>query len=112
MITYNIISAGDSRLNMALRAMKHMHIDFGVLTETKLWHDKYTRYCEGYTFHSTHSGKYQGGVAIFYRNSPQWTIEGIREFDLILFVVSWFQAITIGHALVYTLHHQKQMVRL
>ena len=80
MITYNIVSAGGNRLNMALRAMNHMHIDLGFLTETKLHHDKYTKNCDGYTIHSTRTNGYQGGVAIFYRNSSQWTIEGIKDF--------------------------------
>ena len=66
MIDYNIISAGGNNLNMVLRAMNHMHIDFGFLTETKLSHDKYTTRCEGYTVYSTQTNGFQGGVAIFY----------------------------------------------
>ena len=49
MIVYNIVSAGGNNLNAALWAMNHMHIDLGFLLETKLFHDKYTKNCEGYT---------------------------------------------------------------
>ena len=80
MIHHNIIHGGGNRLNMALRAMNEMHIDFGILTETKLPNEKYTHQCEGYTIYATHASRHQGGVAIFYRNSPQWTFEGITEF--------------------------------
>lgn len=80
LLVYNIISAGGNNLNMVLRAMNHMHIDLGFLTETKLSHDKYTRNCEGYAVYSTRSDPFKGGVALFYRNSPYWTIEGIQPF--------------------------------
>jgi len=80
-IVYNIISAGGNNLNLVLRAMNHMHIDLGFLLETKLPHDKYTKQCEGYTVHSTLAeGYHQGGLAIFYHNTEQWTVEGIKAF--------------------------------
>ena len=53
MIVYNIVSAGGNNLNAALWAMNHMHIDLGFLLETKLFHDKYTKNCEGCTVYST-----------------------------------------------------------
>lgn len=80
MSLYNIISAGGNNLNMALRTMKHMRIDLGFLIETKLSHDKYTKNCEGYTIYSTKSNGHQGGVAIYYRNTAFWTVEGIKAF--------------------------------
>ena len=80
MLVYNIISAGGNNLNVALRAMNHTHIDLGFLIETKLTHNKYTKKCEGYTVYSTQTDGYQGGVAIFYRNTAQWTIEGVKAF--------------------------------
>ena len=80
MITYNVIHAGGNNLNMVLRQMHHMRVDLGFLTETKLSHDKYTRNCEGYSVFSTRSDGFKGGVALFYRNSPQWTVEGIKAF--------------------------------
>ena len=81
LITYNIISAGGNNLNVVLRAMNQMHINVGFLTETKLSHDKYTRDCEGYSVYATRSAPFKGGVALFYRNTPQWTVEGIRPFS-------------------------------
>ena len=65
LITYNIISAGGNNLNVVLRAMNHMGVDVGFLTETKLSHDKYMRLCEGYNVCATHSDGYKGGVALF-----------------------------------------------
>ena len=65
---------------MVLHSMNHMGIDVGFLTETKLSHDKYTQNCEGYSVFSTHSDGFKGGVAIFYRNTSQWMIEGEKSF--------------------------------
>ena len=80
MVTYNVIHAGGNNLNMVLRQMAHMHVDLGFLTETKLSHSKYTRNCEGYSVYSTRSDGFKGGVALFYCNSSQWTVEGIQAF--------------------------------
>ena len=80
MTLHNIIAAGGNNLNMVLRAMHHVHIDLGFLLETKLSHNKYTRKCEGYTVYSTQTDGCKGGVAIFYRNTAQWTIEGVKAF--------------------------------
>jgi exonuclease III len=80
LITYNIISAGGSRIIMALRAMNHMHIDLGILTETKLTNSMYTQQCYGYEVIATKSTSLsQGGVALFYRQqSSAWSIEGLK----------------------------------
>ena len=90
LITHNVISAGGNDLNMVLRAMNHMHVDIGVLAETKLSHDKHTRNCEGHTVFSTKSDGFKGGIALFCRNSSQWTIEGIKAFgpDVIRWTVA------------------------
>ena len=56
------------------------HADLGFLMETKLSHDKCTRNCEGYSVHSTRSDGFKGGVALFYCNFSQWTVEGIKAF--------------------------------
>jgi len=53
LITYNIQHAGCINLNMALRAMDQMHMDFGVFTETRLDHDFYTKFCCGYNVLAT-----------------------------------------------------------
>jgi len=78
--TYNIIHAGANNLNMALRALDQMHIDAGILTETKLSHNKFTHSYRGYTICATTASRTQGGVALFFRNTPQWTFEGIKVF--------------------------------
>jgi len=66
-------------LNMALRAMDQMNMDFGLFVETKLTHDKYTKDCCGYTVYATKAkSSFQGGVALFYRSeSKLWSIEGL-----------------------------------
>ena len=77
---YNIMSASGNNLNIVLRDMQCMHIDFGLLTETKLTHDKYTKDCCGFKVFATKaSSSTKGGVAFFYRSqSDLWSIEGLR----------------------------------
>ena len=41
--TYNIIHGGNSRLALALKALNDMNVDIGILTETKLKENTYTR---------------------------------------------------------------------
>ena len=45
MATLNIQDGRRNRLNAALRCMKQMEIDLGVLTETKFQNDKFTKAC-------------------------------------------------------------------
>lgn len=79
--TYNIVSGGGNRLNMALRAMALMRVDLGLFMETKLSHDKYTTDCCGYQVVASRAkSNTQGGVALFYRTSKIWTIEGVRTY--------------------------------
>ena len=77
--TYNIMNAGGNNLNMALRAMKQMRMDFGLFTETKLNHEKYTKNCFGFQVYATKvTNVHQGGVALFYRPDSQLvTIESL-----------------------------------
>jgi len=44
--TLNIIDGQRNRWNSALRCMKQMNIDVGVLTETKFHNNMYTKYAE------------------------------------------------------------------
>jgi exonuclease III len=80
--SYNIMHGGNSRLNQALRCMRLMGMDLGVLTETKLVDGTYTREAEGYEVVATEAkSNHQGGVALFYRKtSENWVIEGTRPF--------------------------------
>ena len=76
--TYNIISGRNSRLQMALRAMDNLNVDFGILTETKLTDGIYTRYSSGYNIDATSaSSSAQGGVALFFRNSQYFQVESV-----------------------------------
>ena len=81
MCTYNIVNGGGNRINMALRAMALMRVDLGLFTETKLSHDKFTHQCCGYQVCATRAkSSSQGGVALFFRDSQNWTVEGIRLY--------------------------------
>jgi exonuclease III len=79
--TYNIRDGRNSNLEAALRACEKMRIQFGILTETKLSTDCYTRSVYGYTVFatkSTHTN--QGGIAlIFTNNSLFFQVEGQRK---------------------------------
>ena len=78
--TYNIRAAGTSRLEQAMRCMRVMNIDIGLITETKL-QGYHTTQCEGYDIIATRAkSKFQGGVALCYRKSDYFHIEGTRAF--------------------------------
>jgi hypothetical protein len=64
--TYNIMYGGNARLEAAMRMMKHMNMDLGVFTETKLVEGYHTTKCEGYDIITTKKAKsrHQGGVAL------------------------------------------------
>ena len=78
LITLNIRCGRYSNLNVALRTMHQMRIDLGILTETKIDNDMYTRDCCGYTVFATHAkSQFQGGVALFYQTeNSRWCVEG------------------------------------
>jgi exonuclease III len=78
LITLNIRCGLYSNLNVSLRALHQMRIDFGILMETKIDNDMYTRDCCGYSIFATHAkSKHQGGVALFYRTqNTTWWVEG------------------------------------
>lgn len=67
-------------MNMVLRTMDYMHVDVGILTETKLTHEMYTKDCCDYLVLATKAASsHQGGVALFYRKqSDRFAVEGIR----------------------------------
>jgi hypothetical protein len=80
---FNIISGGGSRLEMALRAMDDMKMDFGFLTETKLTEGRHTRRGFGYIVEASKAkSTSQGGVAIFYKDEKNqgWHIEGVKAY--------------------------------
>ena len=75
--TYNIQSGGINRLEQVLRCMRMMNIDIGFLTETKLIQGFHTQGAEGYEVIATEArSRHQGGVALCYRKSANFHIEG------------------------------------
>ena len=53
----------------------------GVFQETKLTEGIYTQLSEGYRVVAMPApSRYKGGVAIFYRDSPVFSVEAIRQF--------------------------------
>ena len=98
LITLNIRSGRNSNLNVVLRTMHQMRVDLGILTETKIDNEMYTRDCCGYTVLASHArSKHQGGVALFIRQRIH--VGGLRvrgPMALTLSVVFLFQAIAVG----------------
>ena len=74
--SYNIRSARSGNLESFFRALDQMNVDFGLLCETKLSVDRFTKFSSGYrVFASKASNPHRGGVALVYRQSPYWQIE-------------------------------------
>lgn len=79
--TYNIQHGGNARLEAAMRAIRQMNMDLGILTETKLVEGLHTTNCEGYEIISTKAkSQHQGGVALFCQTSKEWHLEGTQTF--------------------------------
>jgi hypothetical protein len=79
--TYNIRDGRNSNLEAALRACEQMRVDVGILTETRLSTDRYTRSAYGYTVFATKTTHInQGGIAlIFTNNSLYFQVEAQRR---------------------------------
>ena len=61
--TYNIVSGRGSRLEMALREMERMNVDFGFLTEAKITDGIYVRSAYGYRTLATEAvSPHKGGL--------------------------------------------------
>ena len=78
--TLNIIDGRRNRLNAALRCMRGMNIDLGIITETKFNTDRYTKAAEGYKVVGTKAETGKGGVALIYRDSKEWGLESTQTF--------------------------------
>jgi exonuclease III len=77
--TYNIRSARGGNLESVLRALNQMNVDLGLLCETKLSDERFTKFSSGYrVFASKAPSSHQGGVALIYRHSPFWQVESER----------------------------------
>jgi len=78
--TYNVVSAHQTKLLEALRAMADLNTDITILTETKLCHGRHMRHGHGYTvFTTSATSTQQGGIALIWKTAPaHWTLEGMR----------------------------------
>ena len=89
--TWNIRNGRGEGLITALRAMSQMNIDFGVLTETKVTDNVYTRRTDAYQVIATNAASpHQGGVALFYRENNCFQVESVRRWghNVISFVIT------------------------
>ena len=79
--TYNISNGRNGGLESALREMSQANMDLGILQETKCTDEIYTRDSAGYRVVATDApSRHRGGVALFYRLSPLFEVEAIREY--------------------------------
>ena len=78
--TLNITDGRKSRLNAAIRCMEQANVDVGLLTETKLSNDMYTKSAMGYTVSATKAVGMNGGVALVHQLGKGWGLESIRCF--------------------------------
>jgi exonuclease III len=81
--TFNIMSSANSRLALAMKAMRLMNVDIGVLTETKLTDDFHPMKSNGYDIITTQAtSRHQGGVALFFDNtSDVFVVKGALAFS-------------------------------
>jgi hypothetical protein len=82
MATFNVRNGRQGNLESALRTLKMMNIDSGILEETKIANAFYTRKAFGYEAIATKAiSMFQGGIALVYRPSEFWTIEAVRVYS-------------------------------
>ena len=61
--------------------MAQVNIDLGIFQETKCTDGIYTRESAGYRVVATDApSRHRGGVALFYRLSPLFEVEAVREY--------------------------------
>jgi len=59
-------------------AMQHSNVDLDLLTETKLMNGIYTQFSLDYHIVAMEAWSHsQGGVALFFWDSPYWQVESI-----------------------------------
>ena len=80
--TYNIRDGRNGGLESTLPAMDEANVDVGVLQETKLPLNIYTRWSSGYHVITTAAPtQHQGGLTVIYRSSEQWQLEAYQTFS-------------------------------
>ena len=68
-------------MELALRGMAQANIDLGVFQETKCTDGIYIRELAEYRIVATDTpSQHHGGVALFYRPSPLFVVEAVREY--------------------------------
>ena len=79
--TYNIRNGRNVGLESALRGMSQANMDLGILQETNCTDGIYTRESAGSRVVATDTpSRHCGGVALFYRPSPLFSVEAVREY--------------------------------
>ena len=79
--TYNIRNGRNGGLESALREMAQSNMDLGIFQETKFTDRIYTRKSDGYSVVATDTpSRHRGGVAVFYRPSPNFAVEAVQQF--------------------------------
>ena len=79
--TYNIRNRCNGGLESALRGMDQANMDLGIFQETKRTEGIYTRELAGYSVVATFAPiQHRGGVDVFYRPSPLFAVEAVRQF--------------------------------
>ena len=68
-------------MDSALRGMSQANMDLGILQKIKCTDSIYTRESAGYRVVATDAPiRHRGGVALFYRPSPLFAVEAVREY--------------------------------
>ena len=79
--TYNIRNGRNGGLEAALQRMSLANMDLGILQETKLSDGIYTCGLARYSVVATDApSRHRGGVAIFHRPAPHFTVEAVQKF--------------------------------
>ena len=79
--TYNIRNRRNGGLELALLGIAQANMDLGIFQETKCVDGIYTRKSDGYSIVATDApSRHRGGVAVFYRPSPLFAVEAVRQF--------------------------------
>ena len=79
--TYNIRNWRNGGLESAFQGMSQANMDLGIFPETKCTDRIYTRKLVGYRVVATDApSRHRVGVALFYRPSPLFEVEAVREY--------------------------------
>ena len=81
--TYNIRNGRNRGLESALRGMSQANMDLGIFQWKKCTDVINTRESAGYRVVATDApSRHRGGVALFYRPSPLFAVEAVRQYGL------------------------------